>query len=309
MIEILNRLVDEIERRLSADDGDALDVDEWAAAMGTTGYHLRRMFSSLAGMPMSVYVRRRRMTVAATDVVGSEDLLTIAVRYGYGSVEAFGRAFRAVHGVSHGVVRGDGGPLRSQPQLRFRLTVEGNTPMDSHIIELPAFRLIGHAARVPLIHEGANPHIQRHIAALPASEHVRLKRLSSAEPAGLLQVSADVDPDHTDGERTDLPAWGGRRHGRRDARGSGRDRRRRWGLGGLPDVRPTPGGAARRLRGVRVAVVTLQPVAAAPRPLDRLDARPRARLQHGDVRTLVPHRAGLTGGRAPLNAVDLPFTA
>lgn len=200
MIEILNRLVDEIERRLATDvEGDTLDVDEWAAAMGTTGYHLRRMFSSLAGMPLSVYVRRRRMTVAATDVVGSEDLLTIAVRYGYGSVEAFGRAFRAVHGVSHGVVRRDGGPLRSQPQLRFRLTVEGNTPMDSRIIELPAFRLIGHAARVPLIHEGANPHIQRHIAALPASEHVRLKRLSSAEPSGLLQVSADVDPDHTEG--------------------------------------------------------------------------------------------------------------
>ena len=93
MIEILNRLVDEIEQRL----GDDLDVDDLAASMGTTGYHARRMFSSLAGMPVSDYVRRRRMTVAAADVIGDEDLLTIAVRYGYGSTEAFGRAFRAVH--------------------------------------------------------------------------------------------------------------------------------------------------------------------------------------------------------------------
>ena len=30
---------------------------------------LRRMFSSLAGMPLSEYVRRRRMTVAAAEVV------------------------------------------------------------------------------------------------------------------------------------------------------------------------------------------------------------------------------------------------
>ena len=63
----------------------------------------RRMFSALAGMPLSEYVRRRRMTVAAPEVVtGIGDLLGIAVRYGYGSAEAFGRAFQSVHGVSPG---------------------------------------------------------------------------------------------------------------------------------------------------------------------------------------------------------------
>lgn len=195
MIEILNRIVAEVEKHLS----DDIDIDALAADVGTTGYHARRMFSSLAGMPLSDYVRRRRMTAAASDLVGTDDLLTIAVRYGYSSTEAFGRAFRAVHGVSHSDVRRDGGPLRSQPQLRFRLTVEGSAPMDARIIDRPAFRLIGHAARVPLIYDGGNPHIQQHIASLPASEHERLKGLSSSEPAGLLQVSADVDPDYTEG--------------------------------------------------------------------------------------------------------------
>ena len=195
MIEILNRLVDEIDARM----GDDLDVDALAAEAGTTSYHLRRMFSSLAGMPLSEYVRRRRMTVAASEVIGGGDLLTIAVRFGYGSVEAFGRAFRSVHGASHGDVRRDGGPLRTQPTLRFRLTVEGSSAMDARIIERPSFRLIGHAARVPLIHEGVNPHIQQHIASLPASEHERLKGLSTTEPSGILQVSSDVDPDHREG--------------------------------------------------------------------------------------------------------------
>ena len=71
--------------------------------------------------------------------------------------------------------------------------------MDTRIIEKPAFRLIGHATRVPLIYEGINPHIQAHIAALPTTEHTRLKDLSDTEPAGLLQVSADVDADYTEG--------------------------------------------------------------------------------------------------------------
>jgi AraC family transcriptional regulator len=145
-------------------------------------------------------VRRRRMTVAAADVVrGEDDLLTIAVRHGYGSTEAFGRAFRSVHGAGPGDVRRDGGPLRTQPQLRFRLTVEGSIPMDTRIADRPAFRLVGHAARVPLIHQGVNPHIQQHVTALPMAEHLRLKALGDTDPAGLLQVCDDLDPDRAEG--------------------------------------------------------------------------------------------------------------
>ncbi|WP_308798075.1 AraC family transcriptional regulator [Agromyces silvae] len=195
MIAELNRLVDEIEAHLS----DDLDLGALARRLGSTEYHLRRMFSSLADMPLSEYVRRRRMTVAAADVIGGDRLLDVAVRAGYGSTEAFGRAFRAVHGATPAEVRRDGGPLRTQPQLRFRLTVEGNTSMDTRITDRPVFRLVGHAARVPLIHEGPNPHIQAHIASLPSEEHARLTALSGTEPAGLLQVSADVDPDYTEG--------------------------------------------------------------------------------------------------------------
>lgn len=195
MIAVLNQVLGHIEEHLT----EEIDVASLTSGLGTTEYHVRRMFSSLAGMPLSEYIRRRRMTVAAADVLGGSDLLGTAVRFGYGSTEAFNRAFRAVHGVSPADVRRDGGPLRTQSQLRFRLTIEGNTTMDTRIADQPAFRLVGHAARVPLIHEGANPHIQAHIAALPEAEHLRLKTLSNTEPAGLLQVSADVDPDYTEG--------------------------------------------------------------------------------------------------------------
>src|SRR3954462_15060242 len=192
MITELNRLVELGEDGL----GNDLDVASLAIELGTTGYHLRRMFSSLAGMPLSEYVRRRRMTVAAADVVrGEQDLLSIAVRHGYGSTEAFGRAFRAVHGAGPGDVRRDGGPLRTQPQLRFRLTVEGSIPMDTRIADRPAVRLGGHAARAPLIHPRVNPPTQQQITARPKEEHAWLKSLSYTEPAGLLAASDDLDPD------------------------------------------------------------------------------------------------------------------
>ena len=195
MISALNYLVELVERDLAGDPDLAALAAEW----GTTEYHLRRMFSTLAGMPVSEYVRRRRMTLAAADVIRGDELLPVAVRHGYGSTEAFGRAFRAVHGASPAEIRRDGGPLRTQPQLRFRLTVEGTTPMHARIVDRPEFRLVGHSTRVPLQYRGANPHIRSFIESLPVSEHARLKQLGSAEPTGLLQVTADTEPDAEQG--------------------------------------------------------------------------------------------------------------
>jgi len=195
MIGILNRLIEHIEAQLRAE----INLAGLLRTEGTTEYHVRRMFSSLAGMPVSEYIRRRRMTQAAADLLTGEDLLSIAIRYGYGSAEAFGRAFRAVHGASVADIREHGGPLRSQPIIRFSLHVEGNRPMDARIVDRENFQLIGYAARVPLIHQGANPHIQEHIASIPVAEHARLKALSATDPAGLLQVSDQVDPDYQEG--------------------------------------------------------------------------------------------------------------
>ena len=99
MLESLNGTLEYIEEHLR----EPIDVGELARTALTSEYHLRRMFSALAGMPLSEYVRRRRLTMAGAEVVvGERTLLDIAVRYGYGSGEAFARAFRAMHGVGPG---------------------------------------------------------------------------------------------------------------------------------------------------------------------------------------------------------------
>ncbi|MDO9455987.1 GyrI-like domain-containing protein [Nocardioides sp.] len=200
MIAVLNLAVDDVESQLESDPSASVVAAGVATRAGTTEHHLRRMFSSLAAMPLSEYVRRRRMSHAAADLVATDDaLLTIAVRYGYGSAEAFGRAFRAVHGVGPSEARRDGGPLRTQPRIRFRLTVEGSIPMDTRIVTLPPVRLIGHATRVPLIHEGVNPQVAEHVASITVTEVVRLKSLNDTEPSGVLAVSDDLDPDRAEG--------------------------------------------------------------------------------------------------------------
>ena len=50
--------------------------------------------------------------------------------------------------------------------------------MDTRIVDLPAVRLVGHARRVPLVHEGVNPAIAEHVASIPVEETLRLKTLN-----------------------------------------------------------------------------------------------------------------------------------
>ncbi|MFJ8662414.1 helix-turn-helix domain-containing protein [Streptomyces sp. NPDC093795] len=204
MLDRLNQALDHIEERL---DGD-LDTAELARIATTSEYHLRRLFSALAGMPLSEYVRRRRLTVAGAEVLaGERTLLEIAVRYGYGSGEAFARAFRAVHGVGPGEARRTGAALRSQPRMSFRLVVEGNSTMRYRVVEKEAFGIIGRGARVPLVHEGENPAIAAHIRSIGQEALDRLARLSDGEPEGIVSAVTHLTESREEGAELDY--WHG----------------------------------------------------------------------------------------------------
>lgn len=200
MLERLNEAMEYVEHRL---DGP-IDVAEAARIAMTSEYHLRRMFSALAGIPLSEYIRRRRLTVAGAEVLaGERTLLDVAVRYGYASGEAFARAFRAVHGVGPGEARRTGAALRSQPRMSFRLVVEGTSSMRYRIVEKEEFRVVGRKARVPLVHEGVNPAIATFIRSVGKETVERIKALSDQEPEGIVQVSDDLADSRAEGTELD----------------------------------------------------------------------------------------------------------
>ncbi|MFC3500606.1 helix-turn-helix domain-containing protein [Micromonospora krabiensis] len=200
MLERLNQAMAYVEERLD----QRIDVAELARIAMTSEYHFRRLFSALAGLPLSEYVRRRRLTVAAAEVLaGEETLLDIAVRYGYGSAEAFARAFQAMHGVGPGEARRTGAALRAQPRMSFRLTVEGSSSMRYRIVQKDGFRLVGRKARVPLVHEGMNPAIVSFIKGLGRETIARIEALSDQEPAGIVNVSDNLIGDRAEGSELD----------------------------------------------------------------------------------------------------------
>ncbi|WP_322410659.1 helix-turn-helix domain-containing protein [Microbacterium invictum] len=85
-MERLNRAMALVEQQLEGE----VDVRRASQIALMSEHHFRRMFSALAGMSLSEYLRRRRMTIAAASVVsGAEALQDVAVRIGYGSADAF----------------------------------------------------------------------------------------------------------------------------------------------------------------------------------------------------------------------------
>lgn len=196
MLERLNQAMDHIDAHL---DGQ-VDAAELARIAVTSEYHFRRLFSALAGMPLSEYVRRRRLTVAGAEVLaGERTLLEVAVRYGYASGEAFARAFRTLHGVGPGEARRTGAVLRSQPRMSFRLIVEGSSSMQYRVVQKEEFRVVGKKARVPLVHSGANPAIVEFVKGIDEETIRRITALSDQQPEGIVGVSDDLDPSRAEG--------------------------------------------------------------------------------------------------------------
>jgi AraC family transcriptional regulator len=83
-----------------------MTLDDVAQMSGVSRYHISRIFGVATGQPVMRYIRGRRLTEAARALSnGAADILSVALDYGYGSHEAFTRAFRDQFGVTPEAVR------------------------------------------------------------------------------------------------------------------------------------------------------------------------------------------------------------
>jgi predicted transcriptional regulator YdeE/AraC-like DNA-binding protein len=200
VLERLNQALDHLESCLDRE----VDMAEVARIAAVSDYHFRRLFSALAGMPLPVYVRRRRMTLAAAEVLAGEaTLLDVAVRYGYGSGEAFARAFRSVHGIGPGEARRTGAVLTAQPRMSFRVVVEGSTTMRYRIVEKESFRIIGTKAKLPLVLQGVNEAAAAYVESLDEQVIVQMKKLAGQEPEGILSAAVYLTDSRDAGDEAD----------------------------------------------------------------------------------------------------------
>jgi AraC-like DNA-binding protein len=82
----------------------------------------QRIFANIAGMSLNEYIRKRRLTQAAVDIMGTDEkIIDIALKYGYSSAIAFSSAFKNFHGMSPSGLKRSGLSPKSFQRLTFTL--------------------------------------------------------------------------------------------------------------------------------------------------------------------------------------------
>ncbi|WP_263141710.1 AraC family transcriptional regulator [Pseudomonas sp. RIT-PI-AD] len=151
-------------------DGE-LHLDAIARRCELTRFGLARLFALSTGWPVMRYVRARRLTRAARSLAqGAPDILGVALDAGYGSHEAFTRAFSELFGLPPRQVRSpdalDSLPLVEPLRMKELQPVELSTP---RFESKPAFWIVGFGERftfdnnqgIPALWQRLNPHLGR----------------------------------------------------------------------------------------------------------------------------------------------------
>lgn len=188
LLKQMNEALNYIEENLT----EEIDFKEVARLAVCSEYHFKRMFSFLAGITLSEYIRRRRLTLAAFELSNNNmRVIDIAVKYGYSSADSFTRAFQGLHGITPSEARNNGQSLKAYPRMTFQLTIKGGNEMKYRIEEKEAFSIVGITKRVPIIFNGVNPEIAAMWQSLNGEIISELKSLSNVEPFGIISASVN----------------------------------------------------------------------------------------------------------------------
>ena len=196
-MEWLRKLSDAIayiEQNLDAE----ISYEEAARIACCSPYYFQRMFSYVAGISLSDYIRRRRMSQAAFDLQRCDArVLDVALKYGYTSPTAFNRAFQKVHGIPPTAAKNIGKTLHAYPPIQFSVNITGGSPMAYHIAEKRELRFAG--IRIHLCEEMEENHkIVPHFwkETMQSPQYTELCQQSDVGTNAIFGISVYEDPDH-----------------------------------------------------------------------------------------------------------------
>lgn len=148
----MNEALQYIEENLTGE----IKVEEAAKKAVCSSFNFQRMFSYMAEVSLADYIRRRRLTLAAMELLTTDaKVIDVAIKYGYESPVSFARAFYAMHGMNPSEVKKPGVKIKAYSRISFEITIKGVEAMNYYVKELEPFRLIGYKERLSMV-DGKN---------------------------------------------------------------------------------------------------------------------------------------------------------
>ena len=139
-IKIIENALRYIEENLSGE----LTVGMIAEKVNISPFYFQKGFSMLCGYSVGEYIRMRRLSVAGSELVTSDNkVIDLALKYGYDSPDSFTKAFTRFHGSTPTDVRRKGALLKSFAPLHIKIILDGGNTMEYRVEEKPEFRVMG----------------------------------------------------------------------------------------------------------------------------------------------------------------------
>ena len=139
VIKQLNNAIAYIENNLCGE----IDTNKIAEFALCPYDKFKRFFSYMTNMSVSEYIRKRRLTLAAYELLkGQEKIINLAVKYGYSSADSFTRAFAKQHGVLPTEVSEET-QLNVYPPVSFYVAIKGASELKVRIANIDSIKLRG----------------------------------------------------------------------------------------------------------------------------------------------------------------------
>lgn len=148
-LNAMNSAVEYMEANIT----EKLDIEKVAKIALSSTFHFQRMYHMITGVTVAEYIRRRRLTLAAQDIISGEKIINVAYKYGYETPEAFTKAFRKMHGMSPSAARKSGTELKAYPKLSFHISIKGDKDMNYKIFDKGSFKVVGKQRRISMVDE------------------------------------------------------------------------------------------------------------------------------------------------------------
>ena len=140
-IKKIEDAIDYIESNLTGEP----DYEKMAKIMNLSVYEFRRIFSFVVGCPVSEYIRKRRLSLAAVEIIASDklDILQISEKYGYSNQSSFTRAFKEQHAIAPSDCFNDKRTINLFTRPSFSVTISGRENVPFKVIKDESFYIKG----------------------------------------------------------------------------------------------------------------------------------------------------------------------
>ena len=126
----MQKAIDYIEDNLDKD----INFEKVSKEVGMSSFYFHRIFTAIIGISPTAYIRNRRLTVSAQEISkNNENILDIALKYGFESHEAFSRAFKNFHGVVPKMAKIDGNEFKNFSRANLEFEVNTNNVLNYRI--------------------------------------------------------------------------------------------------------------------------------------------------------------------------------